>query len=174
MGEIISFCGMGSCAYDNSVFTAATYNLGPKTVTIRHRDYHNRAAGWCAITSGGTYDPALGGHLVLWALGLVIQFPPGSTVLIPSALLDHSNIEVQPGEERFSFTQYAAGALFHWVDLGCRSVRTCASEDPEFLARFNEQAGSRFSQYLGDFSTTAELKQRVRDAVIEVSKLPCS
>lgn len=38
MGTILEFCGEGSCPYDNSVFTAASYNLGPKTVTVRHRD----------------------------------------------------------------------------------------------------------------------------------------
>lgn len=38
----------------------------------------------CAITTLSDYDPKAGGHLVLWDLKLVIEFPPGSTILILS------------------------------------------------------------------------------------------
>ncbi|KAJ3886728.1 hypothetical protein GG344DRAFT_69418 [Lentinula edodes] len=41
-----------------------------------------------------------GGHLVLWDLGLVIRFPPGSTILFPSSLITHSTIPIQEGETR--------------------------------------------------------------------------
>ncbi|KAJ7829017.1 hypothetical protein B0H14DRAFT_3465980 [Mycena olivaceomarginata] len=70
-----------------SAFAAATFNLGPATVTLAHTDALNLAWGWCAITALGVFDPRRGGHLVLWDLCLIIQFPPGSTILIPSAIL---------------------------------------------------------------------------------------
>lgn len=70
----------------------------------------------CAITALGDYDPKLGGHLVLWDLKLVIEFPPGSTILIPSTSVRHSNVSIRQGETRHSFTQYAAGGLFCWVE----------------------------------------------------------
>jgi len=57
-------------------------------------DFGNLPYGWCAITSLGPFDPKRGGHLVLWDLQLVIEFPPGSTILIPSAVLQHSNIPI--------------------------------------------------------------------------------
>jgi hypothetical protein len=100
----------------NSVFTAATYNLGPQTVCFPHLDFANLPFGFCAITALGDFDPDLGGHLVLEECKLVIRFPPGSTALIPSAIITHSNIPVSSHEKRFSFTQYAAGALFRWVE----------------------------------------------------------
>ena len=52
-----------------------------------HTDPGNLLFGWCAITTLGNFDPTLGGHLVLWDLKLVIEFPLGSTILIPSVTL---------------------------------------------------------------------------------------
>ncbi|KAF9548611.1 hypothetical protein CPC08DRAFT_648401 [Agrocybe pediades] len=102
--------------FDNSIFPAATYNMGPQTACYRHTDYANLPFGMCAITALGAYDPAKGGHLVLWDSRLVIEFPPGSTILIPSSVMSHSNTAISRDETRYSFTQYAAGALFRWVD----------------------------------------------------------
>ena len=63
----------------------------------------------------GDFDPTKGSHLVLWECKLVIEFPPGSTILIPSAIITHSNVPIQAGEKRYSVTQYATGVLFRWV-----------------------------------------------------------
>ena len=100
---------------------AAAYNLGPATVCRPHRDSANLAFGICAITALGRFDPKKGGHLVLRELGLVVEFPPGATALIPSAVITHYNSRIQEGETRYSFTQYAAGSLFSYVDNGMRS-----------------------------------------------------
>ncbi|KAJ7827602.1 hypothetical protein B0H14DRAFT_3466869 [Mycena olivaceomarginata] len=81
-----------------SVFAAATFNFGPRTVTFPHLDFANLAWGWCAITALGDFDPDCGGHLILWDLKLIIRFPPGSTILIPSALIRHSNTSIQAHE----------------------------------------------------------------------------
>ncbi|KAJ7704272.1 hypothetical protein B0H14DRAFT_3099804 [Mycena olivaceomarginata] len=81
-----------------SVFAAATFNFGPRTVTFPHLDFANLAWGWCAITALGDFDPDRSGHLILWDLKLIIRFPPGSTILIPSALIRHSNTSIQAHE----------------------------------------------------------------------------
>jgi len=47
------------CIFPTSVFFATTYN---------------------------PLDPKKGGHLILWDCGLVVEFPPGSTILIPSRI----------------------------------------------------------------------------------------
>jgi hypothetical protein len=60
--------------------------------------------------------------LVLWDLGLVIEFPPGSTIFIPSASLEHSNASIQKEEQHYSFMQYTAGGTFWWVDYGFRKA----------------------------------------------------
>ncbi|KAK7050378.1 hypothetical protein R3P38DRAFT_2391354, partial [Favolaschia claudopus] len=77
--------------------------------------------GWCSITSLGNFDPDKGGHLIMWDLKLIIRFPPGYTILIPSALIRHSNTSIQPHEKRFSFTQYTAAGIFRFVDNDFRS-----------------------------------------------------
>ena len=104
--------------FSNSVFAASTFNFGPKVFTKLHRDHANLPYGWCSITALGDFDPKKGGHLVLWDLKLVVEFPPGSTVLIPSAAISHFNTPIFRGESRSSFTQYSAGGLFHWVAHG--------------------------------------------------------
>ncbi|EIW55165.1 uncharacterized protein TRAVEDRAFT_39488 [Trametes versicolor FP-101664 SS1] len=104
--------------FRNSVFGSITFNLGPQTVTCRHTDFQNLPAGWCAITAIGDFDPVEGGHIILWEAQLVIEFPPGSTILIPSAVIHHSNTTIRPHESRYSITQYSAGGLFRWVECG--------------------------------------------------------
>ncbi|KAK7016266.1 hypothetical protein R3P38DRAFT_3203090 [Favolaschia claudopus] len=71
------------------------------------------------VQSLGNFDYTKGRHLVLWECKL--EFPPGSTILIPSAALFHSNTIISAGERRYSFTQYTAGGLFRWVERGFKS-----------------------------------------------------
>ncbi|KAF7317938.1 hypothetical protein MKEN_00882000 [Mycena kentingensis (nom. inval.)] len=72
-----------------SVFGSFVFNFGPRTATLPHIDFANLAWGWCFITALGNFDPDHGGHLVLWDLKMIIRFPAGSTIAIPSALLRH-------------------------------------------------------------------------------------
>ncbi|KAJ7048103.1 hypothetical protein C8F01DRAFT_1381125 [Mycena amicta] len=104
----------------SDVFAACTWNF-VTTVCAPHVDFGNLAWGWCAITALGRFNPDRGGHLILWDLRLVIRFPPGSTIFIPSVLLLHSNSPIRPGETRSSFVQYSAGGLFRWIDQGFQS-----------------------------------------------------
>ncbi|KAJ7819281.1 hypothetical protein B0H14DRAFT_2372696 [Mycena olivaceomarginata] len=97
-----------------SVFAACTFNFGPQAITCSHLDFGNLAWGWCSITFLGWFDADRGGHLILWDPKLIIRFPPGATILIPSAIIWHSNILVQPHEKQFSFIQYTASRLFRW------------------------------------------------------------
>ncbi|KAI0043841.1 hypothetical protein FA95DRAFT_1583964 [Auriscalpium vulgare] len=113
----------------NSVFPTVTFNFGPRAVTVPHRDAKNVPYGWCAVTALGDFDPERGGHLVLWDLQLVIEFPPGATILIPSALITHSNVAIQPGETRQSITQYCAGGLMRWHAYGCRTEAAMRRQD---------------------------------------------
>ncbi|KAJ7351494.1 hypothetical protein DFH08DRAFT_694754 [Mycena albidolilacea] len=108
--------------FPGSIFAACTFNFGPRAVCTSHIDFANLAWGWCAITALGDFDPDRGGHLILWDLRLVIRFPPGSTILIPSALICHSNVPIQDYEYRGSFVQYTAGGLFRWVRNGFRTA----------------------------------------------------
>ncbi|KAJ7724609.1 hypothetical protein DFH07DRAFT_758924, partial [Mycena maculata] len=125
-----------------SVFAAATFNFGPRTVTLPHLDFANLAWGWCSIVALGNFNPDKGGHLILWDLRLVIRFPPGSCILIPSAILRHSNVSIQQGENRFSFTQFTAAGLFRFVENGFRTEKT-ANATERSVAEKAERAEQR-------------------------------
>ncbi|KAI0644828.1 hypothetical protein C8Q79DRAFT_912471, partial [Trametes meyenii] len=133
--------------FKNSVFARITFNLGPKTVTYVHIDQNNLPAGLCAITALGDFDPELGGHLILWDAGLVIEFPPGATILIPSALLRHSNTAIRPGETRYSLTQYSAGGLFRWVECGFKTQKAFEAEGGTFKLSGSERWAKGLSLY---------------------------
>ncbi|EIW53632.1 uncharacterized protein TRAVEDRAFT_40200 [Trametes versicolor FP-101664 SS1] len=139
--------------FHNSAFSCATFNLGPRTVTHVHTDHLNLPSGWCSITALGDYDPTAGGHLILWDLRMVIEFPPGSTILIPSAILQHSNTAISDNEYRYSFTQYTPGGLFRWVACGFRSVKEAGISAKEL----NRLGPERWAQGLSMFSTWPEL-----------------
>ncbi|KAJ7245963.1 hypothetical protein C8J57DRAFT_1523833 [Mycena rebaudengoi] len=135
-----------------SIFAACTFNFGPHAITVPHLDFGNLAWGWCSITALGNFDPDLGGHLILWDLKLVIRFPPGSTILIPSAIIRHLNVPVQAHERRFSFTQYSAGGLFRWIRNGFQTEeafqqKASASEK----ASRNAESEVRWAEGMGRF-----------------------
>ncbi|KAJ7933153.1 hypothetical protein B0H13DRAFT_1475610, partial [Mycena leptocephala] len=107
--------------FTNSIFPSVTFNCGPDTFTFDHCDFLNLSHGLCGVTSGGKYNHKRGGHLYLKQLRLVIEFPSGASMLIPSGCVDHGNTPIQPDETCHSITQYAAGGLFRWAAYGYKS-----------------------------------------------------
>ncbi|KAJ7195404.1 hypothetical protein B0H12DRAFT_1038716 [Mycena haematopus] len=140
-----------------SVFSCAAFNFGPRVRTFKHRDVCNLPFGWCAIQSLGDFDATKGGHLILWDINLVVEFPAGALILLPSATIAHSNVAVQPHEERISFTQFTAGGLFRYVDNGFRTQDQLATEDPAEFARMMERKASRWEEGLAFYSKVDEL-----------------
>ncbi|KAJ6517541.1 hypothetical protein C8R47DRAFT_1000536 [Mycena vitilis] len=146
------------CPFANAIFSACTFNLGPRTCALGHR-LVNFALGWCPIIAFGDFDYKKGGHLILWGCKLIIEFPPGCTILIPSAAVFHSKIPIAPHGHRYSFTQYTAGGLFRWVEHGFKS-------EEDYFASLSAE-GRREEKILGRqraaaaadmFSTIAELR----------------
>ncbi|KAJ3712627.1 hypothetical protein C8R42DRAFT_699196 [Lentinula raphanica] len=136
-----------------SAFAGVSFNLGPYSVSWPHTDSYNLAFGWCAITPLGQFDPDKGGHLILWDLGLIIRFPPGSTILIPSALLTHSNLPIQEGEDRYSVVQYSSSGLFRWVYNGYMSDKEfLATRSPEDIQQRDRDRKARWGNGLKLFS----------------------
>lgn len=95
----------------------------------QHHDTQNFPIGWCAITALGRFDHTRGGHLILWELKLIIEFPHGYTILIPSVTITHSNIPVADSDVRVSITQYCAGSIFRYIDNGFRTDTALREED---------------------------------------------
>ncbi|KAJ3716835.1 hypothetical protein C8R42DRAFT_587622 [Lentinula raphanica] len=140
--------------FENSIFACCTLNFGPTTTTVEHVDHMNYCYGWCAITALGNFNFQLGGHLVLWDLKLVVEVPPGWTMMIPSAFLRHSNTSLQPGETRFSLTQYTAAGLFRIIDDNGVARNKMTAGD---LAYAEQRQLEQITEALNRYSTLDEL-----------------
>ncbi|KAJ7813208.1 hypothetical protein B0H14DRAFT_2377104, partial [Mycena olivaceomarginata] len=140
-----------------TVFACAAFNFGPDVWMFRHRDVLNVPFGMCAVQALGDFDAMKGGHLILWDLKLVIEFPAGSTILLHSATISHFNIPVQVGKSRASFTQYTGGGLLRYVDNSFRTEAKLAEEDPEEYARLAALKDTCWEFGLTMLSTVEEL-----------------
>ncbi|KAF8872686.1 hypothetical protein BD779DRAFT_1452535, partial [Infundibulicybe gibba] len=145
--------------FPNSIFTASTLNCGPQTATFDHVDSANLPFGWCSITALGNFNPVKGGHMVLWDARLVIEFPAGSTILIPSGSMRHSNTAIREAETRLSFTQYCAGSLFRWVEYGFRTAEEFKKSDPIGKVLVDSWQAVRWSAGVELFSKLSDLVQ---------------
>uniref|UniRef100_A0A8H7Y2A8 Uncharacterized protein n=1 Tax=Psilocybe cubensis TaxID=181762 RepID=A0A8H7Y2A8_PSICU len=152
--------------FRRSIFPAATFNLGSVVCTIPHFDIKNCPYGWCAIQSLGKFNAKKGGHFVVWGLKVAIEFPAGSTILMLSAVLEHSNTSIEHGEERASFTQYASGGLFRWVDYGYRTEKELKRTNPKLYQEQMELRPTRWKRGLGMLCTLQDL---ISKAAFEVS-----
>ena len=112
---------------DSQIYVA--FNLGSRVMTKRHTDPQNCLFGWCIITTLGNFDSTKGGHLILWELGLILEFPARACICLPSVIITHSNIPVQKGETRMSFTQYCSGEIFCYIENGCRTDKVLQWDD---------------------------------------------
>ena len=126
--------------------------------------------GLCALTALGAYDHTLGGHLILFGLKLAVQFPVGSTVLIPSGCMDHGNTPIRNGEVRLSIAQYAAGGLFLWVSYGFQSAKSLlkTAAGRQLKNKINKDAGERWREGLAMFSTIGGLQADADEAFLGV------
>ncbi|KAJ2911680.1 hypothetical protein MD484_g8734, partial [Candolleomyces efflorescens] len=156
--------------FEKSIFTSAAFNFGPSVCTIAHRDCMNCPFGWCAIQSLGNFDHTLGGHLVIKELKLLVEFPPGPVILIPSAVFTHANTPVQAGERRASFTQYCAGALFRYVDndFMTQDAFQASVSREEFEMKMKEKE-TRWKEGLGLFSTLDDLLEDAKSHAKEAA-----
>ncbi|TEB34662.1 hypothetical protein FA13DRAFT_1625685 [Coprinellus micaceus] len=146
-----------------SIFSAAAVNLGPEVATYFHRDGRNLAFGPCAIHALGEYNFTKGGHLVLKEPKLIIQFPPGCLILLPSATITHGNTPVQAGEKRVSFTQYTAGALFRYVDNNFGTEAQLKRKSKALYKKMLEDKETRWEMGIAMWPTVKELLERAAD-----------
>ncbi|KAF9440288.1 hypothetical protein P691DRAFT_793758 [Macrolepiota fuliginosa MF-IS2] len=132
--------------HPKSIFACTSTNLPPNACMVPH------------FLALGNFDPAQGGHLVLHNLRLVIEFPPSSTILLPSATLEHSNTPVHAHEARASITHYSSGGIFRHADNSFRTEVAFEEQDPEGFAEMMRQKGDRWKKGLALFSTLDKLK----------------
>lgn len=144
--------------FANCIFSQFAINFGPWAIALPHRDIKNLSFGWCAITALGKYDFKQGGHIVMWDLGLIFEFPPGATVMIPSSVVCHSNTRIRSFECRYSLTTFTSGGLFRWVEHNCQLEKVYAKV--KVVAEIAADA-TRWARGLAYFSTMEELQRDV-------------
>jgi hypothetical protein len=146
--------------YPNTVFASHTYNLAPRTRTKAHLDFGNAAYGFCAITAIGTFNPKTCGYLILWDLRIILEFPSGYTILIPSALIIHSNSSVKEGSERYSLTSFTSGELFKFIDAGF----TCVNQLPDYVIEVLKQSNWKaLEEGMSTWTKTDDIPHSGRD-----------
>ncbi|THU89824.1 hypothetical protein K435DRAFT_677098, partial [Dendrothele bispora CBS 962.96] len=148
-----------SQCFPQTAFAAATFNFDTQTATTEHLDYLNYLYGWCGVTALGSYNYTKRGHLILWDIRLIIEFPPGTSILLPSAYIRHSNTSISSGEKRYSFTQYSAGGLFRYAQDGMRSRVSMSSVEKD---EKEQQARREVSEGVKLYSTLDELARSVQ------------
>jgi hypothetical protein len=148
-------------ALSNCVLASATFNFSPRTLTFPHLDFLNLAWGWCFITALGWFNHELSGHLILWDLWLIIEFPPGMTIAIPSAIFRHSNVSIQQDEKGFSITQYTSAGVFRFVNNGFKTNVTLEQEmSKEGPQAWADAAKVHYVEGVKMYSTLDEPRQR--------------
>jgi hypothetical protein len=85
-----------------------------------------------------------------------MDFPLGSTILIPSAVIRHSNTTIEASETCYYFAQYAAGGLFRWVRNSFCSDKTFKAMMEQMEQR-EEDCQRCWKDGLGLFSKLSEL-----------------
>ncbi|KAJ6447644.1 hypothetical protein C8R47DRAFT_918142, partial [Mycena vitilis] len=104
---------------DTSVYSAATFDFGAPRRTAKPN--RHEAASWSVLSALGNFSYQKGGHIILWDLGLVITFPAGASILIPTGLVRYSFVRVRPGESRYSLLQWAGAGMGRWFENGQRT-----------------------------------------------------
>ena len=143
--------------FSPSIFPTTTFNLGLQVTTVEHFDSMNLPYGWITLTSFGHYDSTKGGYLILSTLGLIIQFPAGSTILFPSSVTRHSNTPIQGHETRLSFTQLIPGGLFHYIDYNFQLKKVAATKDKILFQKVDKEENYAWEKSINLFSYYNEL-----------------
>ncbi|KAJ7278654.1 hypothetical protein C8J57DRAFT_1221496 [Mycena rebaudengoi] len=126
----------------SSLYPIATFDFGrvPWTAADTSEDCpwvafpvnDDEAGTWNVLTALGKFNHHKGGHIILWDLGLVTEFPQALPFSSPVVLF---------GETRYSLLQRTAGGISRWLfngrrtDLDFAINATCAEHDARELAR---------------------------------------
>ncbi|KAJ7665345.1 hypothetical protein DFH06DRAFT_1323740 [Mycena polygramma] len=139
---------------DSSVFSAATFEFGGPHRQTTTQGLPNRyhASSWGILTALGKYCHSRGGHIILWDLGLVVSFPPGTTILLPPSIIRYSFVKVREGEHRYALLQWAGAGIFRWFENGRRSdlefaVRATREEHDTRESRRREAHGAALDSF---------------------------
>jgi hypothetical protein len=141
----------------NSPFTTATINLGPRTITLPHRDAGNLQSGLCAVFLPGTHKEEDGGDLVLDEAKVVMELGAGDMAIFPSALISHWNTSLKPGKIRQSVVFWTCGKSIRYCDMGGRLMKTLSKDEKKAEAK---RAAEHWKAGVQRFSFLSQLLDR--------------
>jgi hypothetical protein len=75
---------------------------------------------------------------------------------LPSATISHSNVSVQKGDTRVSFTQFTTSGLMQYIN-GDRTSEELRAQDPEEFEHLAAEGDGRWEMGLGLLNTMDEL-----------------
>ncbi|KAJ3554897.1 hypothetical protein NP233_g12329 [Leucocoprinus birnbaumii] len=143
--------------HPHGVLSGKSLNWPPYVATWPHVDVMNLAFGWCGIVALGRYRPDRSGHFVIHNLRLVIEFPPGACILIPSAFLWHSNVPIHPDDSRAFLTFYSPNGLFRFIDNDFSTEKVLRSENHDLYDQIQADKSFRLSECLGLYSKASNI-----------------
>ncbi|KAE9384834.1 hypothetical protein BT96DRAFT_960843 [Gymnopus androsaceus JB14] len=108
-------------------FAACHLNLG-RARTKLHNDLKNIFFAVCGVGAFGPFNHKTGAHLIMWELGIVVEFPSGCGFLFPSATVSHANVPIGPDESRHSAAFFTSSGNLRYFHNGFMT-------DKEFRAR---------------------------------------
>lgn len=120
-------------------FAACHFNLG-RARTELHNDLKNIFFAVCGVGAVGPYNYREGAHLILWELGIVVEFPPGCAFIFPSASISHANIPIGPDECRHSIAFFTAAGNLRYYHNGFMT-------DKEFKERASKEQRKAWDLY---------------------------
>ncbi|KAF9058323.1 hypothetical protein BDP27DRAFT_1241515 [Rhodocollybia butyracea] len=82
--------------------------------TDPHIDFMNGFFLCCSIWNRGCFNYKLGSHIIFYSLSVVVEFPPGAGIIVPSASVIHGNIPIGTDERRHSATFFTAAGILCW------------------------------------------------------------
>ncbi|KIK58913.1 hypothetical protein GYMLUDRAFT_170450, partial [Collybiopsis luxurians FD-317 M1] len=103
--------------FDDICFAACHLNLG-HAGTKTHNDLLNVFFAMCVIWCCGPFNHTQGGHIILWELGIVVEFPAGCGFIFPSAMISHGNIPISSNECCHSIAFFTAAGNLHYYCNG--------------------------------------------------------
>lgn len=94
----------------DTFFSGMTVNLPlGKQNCVKCDDHRDCTNVYCLLEASactGEFNSKTGGHLILYELGIILEFPPGSIIAFPPALITHANVSIAPSETRSSVALY--------------------------------------------------------------------
>ncbi|KAJ3913716.1 hypothetical protein F5877DRAFT_51850 [Lentinula edodes] len=128
--------------FKDCCYAASQLNFS-RAATDPHLDFMNAFFLCCSIWNGGRFDYKRGGQFIMWSLGIVVEFPPGAGILVPSASVTHANVPIGPEEHRHSVTFFTAARILCWYFNGFMN-------DNQFLAQASEMQREDWGRYRAD------------------------